>query len=349
MKVSIITATFNSQATISRCVESVAMQDALDSIEHIIVDGGSKDNTLGVINRFSHIDTVISEPDDGIYDAFNKGLNAATGDIIYYLNSDDRLFSADVISLVLNAFDMQSIDYLIAPVIMKDPVARTQWLQNPRRIEINGENMNYPSHQGFFINRTLLLSYGGFPRCFSIVADSYVMLKAMKCARGGALNDPVAEFLTSGVSQAAGNTAVVNKELSAIYSLLEINAQIDSAAVAQTNFDYLKTLFIQSLQQSPLNPLLKNQRIGIFGTGVMSVLIAGLLENNNIQIDAFFTTHGAQTPVSGKSVKPAEQVSQIEVLINGIEGKHGPDVEKKCLAYNDQLSIIRWHQLFEHR
>ena len=90
-KISIITITFNSEEHLEQTIESVAAQ-TYPSIEYIIVDGGSTDGTLDIIKRHEEdIDRWISEPDDGIADAFNKGIALATGDFVYFLNSDDYL------------------------------------------------------------------------------------------------------------------------------------------------------------------------------------------------------------------------------------------------------------------
>ena len=94
MKVSIITATYNSANTIIDTLRSLENQ-TYKNIEYIIIDGASKDNTIDVINANStRVTSMISEPDKGIYDALNKGIDAATGDIVGFLHSDD-LFSSD--------------------------------------------------------------------------------------------------------------------------------------------------------------------------------------------------------------------------------------------------------------
>ena len=92
MKISIITATYNCEAYLKDCLESVHNQNFLD-IEHIIIDGASIDDTKKIINNWTSVSKWISEPDNGIYDALNKGIKLATGDVIGFLHSDDMLNS----------------------------------------------------------------------------------------------------------------------------------------------------------------------------------------------------------------------------------------------------------------
>src|SRR6476661_6760728 len=100
IRVSIITVTYNSSATIGDTLRSVCLQN-YRNIEHILVDGGSRDGTLEIIRSFPHVSKCISENDNGIYDAMNKGLQMATGDIIGILNSDDMYAHPEVISRVV--------------------------------------------------------------------------------------------------------------------------------------------------------------------------------------------------------------------------------------------------------
>ena len=93
MKVSIITSCFNREATISQAIESVLAQD-YPNIEYIVIDGASKDHSLQIINQYKNkISLIISEPDRGMYEAINKGLKLATGDIVGLLHSDDFFYS----------------------------------------------------------------------------------------------------------------------------------------------------------------------------------------------------------------------------------------------------------------
>ena len=100
MKISIITVTLNSEKTIKETIESVIRQNH-QNIEHIVIDGGSSDNTISIVKSYKkHISTLISETDYGIYYAMNKGIDFSTGDVIGFLNSDDFYSNNEVINKV---------------------------------------------------------------------------------------------------------------------------------------------------------------------------------------------------------------------------------------------------------
>ena len=121
MKISIITATYNSEAHIADCVRSVNSQ-TYDNIEHIIIDGASKDNTINIIEETpNRVTKIVSEPDKGIYDAMNKGIIMATGDVVGILNSDDFFTSDDVIETVVDTFKNNDIDALYGDVHFVNP------------------------------------------------------------------------------------------------------------------------------------------------------------------------------------------------------------------------------------
>jgi glycosyltransferase involved in cell wall biosynthesis len=113
MKFSIITVAYNSSDTIQETLESVLSQTYCE-IEYIVVDGQSQDHTVDIIkeyeSRFNNRMQWISEPDQGIYDALNKGIRLATGDVIGFLHSDDVFSSANVLSMVQHAFEAANVD-----------------------------------------------------------------------------------------------------------------------------------------------------------------------------------------------------------------------------------------------
>src|SRR6478736_2186770 len=121
MKVSLITVSYNSAETITDTIESIHSQD-FDNIEYIIVDGASKDNTVEIIKSFgTKIDKWISEPDKGIYDAMNKAIKMATGEVVGILNSDDFYSATNVISQVAKAFNDSTIDAVFGDLVFVDP------------------------------------------------------------------------------------------------------------------------------------------------------------------------------------------------------------------------------------
>ena len=115
MKISIITTTFNSAQTIADTLKSIVQQD-YPNIEHIIIDGASKDNTLEIVKQFPHVSKVISEIDKGIYDAMNKGIKAATGDIVGFLNSDDFFTHSNSVSAIVKTFQNSGADSVFGDV-----------------------------------------------------------------------------------------------------------------------------------------------------------------------------------------------------------------------------------------
>ena len=122
LSVSIITVCFNSEATIRGTLESVRSQ-YYEKLEHVVVDGASSDGTVNIVNQYrDSVSTVVSEPDRGLYDAMNKGIHHATGDIIGILNSDDFFENKEVISAVVRLFeDHPEVDIVFGDVVFVEP------------------------------------------------------------------------------------------------------------------------------------------------------------------------------------------------------------------------------------
>ena len=114
MKVSVITATYNREDTVARALSSIKSQTYSD-VQVVVIDGASEDSTVPLVSNFlSRDDVLLSEPDNGIYDALNKGLDLASGEIIAFLHSDDRYFDDDVISTVMKYFeDLNLLDQIL--------------------------------------------------------------------------------------------------------------------------------------------------------------------------------------------------------------------------------------------
>ena len=174
MKISIITACFNSEKTILKTIESVLSQGYSD-IEYIVIDGNSSDRTMDIIRSFGKaIDIVLSEPDTGIYDAYNKGLKLATGDIIGILNSDDYFISNQILSNISNQFNKDpKLDAFFSGVqfISKYSGKITRIIPavgfSPWKMYLG----LMPPHPGAYICREVYEKIGYFDTSFNITGD----------------------------------------------------------------------------------------------------------------------------------------------------------------------------------
>jgi len=180
MKVSIITATYNSSATIIDTLKSLEAQTYLD-IEYIIVDGASKDNTLDIIKaNSSRVSKVICEPDKGIYDALNKGIKAAKGDIVGFLHSDDLFASNEAIEDIVNEFVISGSDAVYGDLeyVSKDDIFKVVRLwKSGEYSKTKLKNGWMPPHPTFYMKRELYLKHGLFDLSFSIAADYDSLLR----------------------------------------------------------------------------------------------------------------------------------------------------------------------------
>ncbi len=181
MKVSIVTAALNAAQTISDCIKSVSIQTHED-IEHIIVDGGSADDTILILDNYNNNISWSSEPDGGIYDAMNKGLHRATGDIIGFLNSDDMYSNELVIETVVAYLadpDMQTCygDILYVDRNKPDKVIR-RWICGTYQ-KNNFKKGWMPPHPAFFVKKNIYEEYGGFNLNFRLASDYEIMLRLL--------------------------------------------------------------------------------------------------------------------------------------------------------------------------
>lgn len=180
MKISVITATWNSAATIQDTLHSLAAQ-TYDNIEYIIIDGGSTDHTLELIkNSGVKVDILVSEKDKGIYDALNKGIQRATGDVIGFLHSDDIFASNESLSWVAHAFKANEVDAVYADL---DYVSKENPDQIIRRWVSGAFQRNkmkngwMPPHPTFYMKRACYQRMGGFNLSYRIAADYESLLR----------------------------------------------------------------------------------------------------------------------------------------------------------------------------
>ena len=182
MKISVITVCYNSEKTIADTLRSVRLQNH-PSIEHIIVDGGSEDETLAVVaveSISNHV--LISEKDEGIYDAMNKGLKRASGDVIGFLNSDDFYTDSGVLGKVATVFQDESIEACYADLVYVTPdKSRVVRYWKSKAFTIGDFAKGWcPAHPTFYVRRSALERLGLFDQSFKLAADVEFMLRYLE-------------------------------------------------------------------------------------------------------------------------------------------------------------------------
>lgn len=185
MKTTIITVSYNSEATISRTIESVLMQE-YRPLEYLVIDGDSKDKTVAIANSYGDrfrergiSFRIVSEPDKGIYDAMNKGIALATGEVIGILNSDDRYVDATVLSTVASAFETNvQLDTCYGNLLyVKGEKPYRYWRSgHPRTFKFGW----MPPHPSFFVRSTIYEKYGVFRLDCGVNADYELMLRFLE-------------------------------------------------------------------------------------------------------------------------------------------------------------------------
>lgn len=220
VKISIITATFNRGYVIKDSIEGVLMQK-YNNYEYIVVDGASKDNTIDILReyepKFEGRMRWVSEPDNGLYDAINKGIKMATGDVVGIINSDDYFHRDDVFATIAEAFEDNSIDVTFGDERLIKPEKpdvnyrfEQPWYFHPWMFRIGLE----PPHPTFYARKELFEKYGYYKMGYVISADYDLMMRFMLLhkAKYKYLRHTILTFRVSGISTDSGNRLMMNKE-----------------------------------------------------------------------------------------------------------------------------------------
>ncbi|PLX91839.1 MAG: glycosyl transferase [Desulfuromonas sp.] len=218
---SLITATYNAAATVGDTLASVAVQGI--ELEHLIIDGASRDATLKTVAQFPHIAKVISEPDRGIYDAMNKGIAHATGEVVGILNADDLYAGPDILSKVLEVFKNPQVEACYGDLLyVKESTGeggrprfdiQRYWRSGsfaPKRFYWGW----MPPHPTFFVRRRLYEQFGGFNLELGSAADYELMLRFLLKheVKAAYLNEVLVKMRLGGISNASlRNRLVANR------------------------------------------------------------------------------------------------------------------------------------------
>jgi glycosyltransferase involved in cell wall biosynthesis len=219
LKISIITVCFNSHSTVSDTVDSVLAQ-TYPHIEYIVVDGASSDGTREIVSSYgTKISRFISEPDRGIYDALNKGIRAATGDIIGILNSDDVFYNESVIAKIAEAFEDKDLEAIISDVQFVDPVNTSKVIRYYSSRNFTTARFRFgfmPAHPGFYVKRELFEKFGYYKTDYKIAADYELEMRFLLTNHINYryLQMPVVSMRKGGVSnKSILSNYILNKEI----------------------------------------------------------------------------------------------------------------------------------------
>jgi glycosyltransferase involved in cell wall biosynthesis len=180
LKVSIITVVYNNYKTIADTIESV-LQQTYDDIEYIVVDGASSDGTVEIVQQhLSQISKFVSEADGGLYEAMNKGISLATGDVIGFLHADDFFSSSNVVSQIVSAFQECETDSIYADLVYVDRLNVSKIVRNWKSGQFNKRKFLYgwmPPHPTFYVKREIYERLGVYNTTFKSAADYELMLR----------------------------------------------------------------------------------------------------------------------------------------------------------------------------
>jgi glycosyltransferase involved in cell wall biosynthesis len=202
--ISIVTVAHNAGYSLADCLSSVARQTH-PQVEHILIDGGSTDETLAIARKYGHITRLVSEPDKGIYDAMNKGIRLAQGDIIGILNADDYYPSSDVLAKVAAVFVDLAVDACYADLQYVDSNNTDKIIRYWRSGHYSLRKFYWgwmPPHPTFFARRSLYERFGLFNLELGVASDYELMLRFLLKHKINAVYIPevLVKMRTGGVS-----------------------------------------------------------------------------------------------------------------------------------------------------
>ena len=202
MKISVITISYNAEDTIEKTLKSIENQ-SYNNIEHIIIDGGSKDSTLEICNSFSHEAKIISELDNGVYDAFNKGLKLATGDVVGFLNADDTFYNENSIQDIVDAFSNNETDIVYGNLdyVNEESKVIRNWISRPYEKGLLKKAWKI-AHPSFYCKKEVYDRLGGYNDSFKIAGDFELCLRFLEINQVPSfyLNKKLVKMLVGGIS-----------------------------------------------------------------------------------------------------------------------------------------------------
>lgn len=217
IKISIITAVLNGERTLNDCLSSISQQKDVN-VQHIIIDGGSTDHSLSIINHYPHIQTVIINNKISLYEALNKGIEKATGEVIGMLHCDDTFTSKFILNKVSRCFENKSIDAVYGNLVVVDKKNSSKVIRKwtAGNFHYNALKMGWmPPHPTLFIRKTIFQKYGLYNTNLSIASDYELIIRFLFRHKIPVkyLNYPLVVMRNGGISnQTFKNRWIANRE-----------------------------------------------------------------------------------------------------------------------------------------
>lgn len=358
-KISIITATYNSEKYIERALKSVVEQ-TYPLIEYIVIDGCSKDKTVDIVNRYiAHVHNFVSEKDEGIYDAFNKGILRATGDIIYFLNSDDYLISPTIIEEVMSYFNTNNeVSFVYGNVQMTYEDKQKSRLYG-REINMDDFSKGYaPPHQAVFVKKSLFETYGPFNKNHKVVGDFERSAYFFKHELGRTkyIDKVIAAFHIGGISSNYTTRVIglLEKE-KVIKELFQIERTLAEVEIRNNALyrQWLEKILVEKVGITSALHQIPCKRAAIFGSlQTADYLIQDLfLEGIEVSfiIDNFHesSVYKFGIPII-KEVELQPQLEQIDCIIISLESSTGNDITSRLKEeYGHSVKVLWWKELLD--
>lgn len=357
-KFSVVTVCLNSEQYIETAIKSVIGQ-TYPSIEYIIIDGGSTDTTIDIIHKYrNNIDIFISEPDGGVFEAFNKGLELATGDFVYFLNSDDYLYNNEVIEhvaqMVKNDAEVQfvygNVELLNEKNGFFDVVGKEVSLKDIKKGKM-------PYHSSTFSKRDLLVKYGGFDLSYRFGSDTDLIVKIFKNHTAGCryINEVISTFRLGGISSQLKNRNAAIQEINHILKKNFSTTLDTQESLLNTNLLYYRK-WIETLlyDDHPISKRLegKVRNVAIFGTREVAMLVKQDLMKSSINTIAFLDNNQLRqgkliqgVPVMAPSWLTSH-ANETDAVILAFEGDYEVEVREQIAKLTGhEKVVISWKEL----
>lgn len=356
-KITIITACYNSEQSIEKTIKSVLNQK-YPHIEYIIIDGKSTDCTMNIVDRYiDGIEKVVSEEDNGIYNAYNKGIKLSTGNIIYFLNSDDYLYNENIIGEIAELFiNNEKIKMIYGNVLAIDKKSNFQYeLGSERTLEDLKECKMIP-HQGVFVKKQLFEVYGLFSETYKICSDFDFIIKCFKDGEKDIhyINKIVAVYSQGGISTKPENARILKEEFNDIvhrhFGMVKITSCDEILDVNALYKEWLEVILLNNKGISSVLAEHEIKDVAIFGAMKTGLYLLNDLKKEKINVVNFIDSN---VNMQGKKVGEIEIVSiesiknkKIDAILVSVEGDHDKKVIKQIKeTVEEDIKVFSWKDL----